>query len=330
MPDIEAIPGIKELWAKTLGDRRVCIAVLDGPADLNHACFQGADLAPLESGWRRRTAEQDYIVHATHVASVIFGQHGSEVKGIAPGCRGLNVAVALDAETVQCPLELTRGIDAARDAGANIIHVAPCVATATGHADGLLARSIRACTENNILVVAPAGNDSGNCWCLPAALPDVLAVGALNDQGVPFQFSNWGGAYQRQGIVAPGENILGAEPGNLTRRRRGTSCSAPVVTGVAALMMSLQLQNEEAVNAGRIRDALLKSARACAAGDSAEPGRCLAGQLNVSGAVRLLVDPRYARYRQESAVRSARTAVRTGMIGTNGLAPGNVSRFSFR
>src|SRR5262249_30304545 len=153
----------------------------------------------------------------------------------APRCRGVNVPVALDDESVQCPLALTRGIDAARSQGANIIHVAPCIQTATSKGDDLLDRAIRLCAENNVLVIAPAGNDNGQSWCLPAALPDVLAVGALNDKGVPFKFSNWGGVYQKQGITAPGEHILGAEPGGITSRRKGTSCSAPVVTGVAAL-----------------------------------------------------------------------------------------------
>ena len=185
--------------------------VLDGPVDRTHPCFAGADLNYLDSYWQDvERAESDYVTHATHVSSVIFGQHDSPVQGIAPRCRGLSIAVAVDKDSVVCPLSLTRGINQALDAGANIIHIAPCLPTKSGIADDLVERAVRAAIDNNILVIAPAGNDRGECWCIPAALPGVLAVGALNEEGKPFQFSNWGGIYQSQGILVPGENILGA------------------------------------------------------------------------------------------------------------------------
>jgi len=40
MPDLITIPGFAELQALTLGDSRIKIAVLDGHADLDRACFQ--------------------------------------------------------------------------------------------------------------------------------------------------------------------------------------------------------------------------------------------------------------------------------------------------
>lgn len=315
MPTIETVPGIQDLWAQTLGNPCICVAVLDGAVDLSHPCFQGAKLSQLSGYGQQTPASEDYATHATHVTSVIFGQHDSEVKGIAPQCRGVNIAIAFDKESVLDPLSLVRGIDLALENEPNILHIASCIPTCTGRADDFLERAIRTCIDNNILVVAPAGNDNGERWCLPAALPDVLTVGALTDKGVPFKFSNWGGIYQKQGIVAPGENILGAEPGGVIKRRKGTSCSAPIVTGVAALLMSLQDQNGEEIDSHAIRDAILKSALACDAEDFAEPSRCLVGKLNVPGAVRLLFDPRYARYRQSSATRSRRTSARTGIFG---------------
>ncbi|WP_242063559.1 hypothetical protein [Nostoc sp. FACHB-892] len=43
MPDLTNIPGISELWTRTLGDSRIKIAILDGLADLERACFVGAN-----------------------------------------------------------------------------------------------------------------------------------------------------------------------------------------------------------------------------------------------------------------------------------------------
>nr|WP_322717361.1 S8 family serine peptidase [Nostoc sp. ChiQUE02]MDZ8230215.1 S8 family serine peptidase [Nostoc sp. ChiQUE02] len=98
---------------------------------------------------------------------------------------------------------------------------------------------------------------------VPAALSSVLAVGAMNAQGLPFDFSNWGDAYQTQGILAPGENILGAAPGGGTALKSGTSFATPIVSGIVALLLSLQLQRGEQPNPHAVRDAILKSALPC-------------------------------------------------------------------
>ena len=50
------------------------------------------------------------------------------------------------------------------------------------------------------------------------------AVGAMRDDGQPFKFSNYGGDYQYKGVMANGENILGANPGtDVPVREKGTS-----------------------------------------------------------------------------------------------------------
>lgn len=61
----------------------------------------------------------------------------------------------------------------------------------SGEADPLLMNAVRHCTDQNILIVAAAGNDGCNCLHIPGALPSVLAVGAMNAAGMPLDFSNW-------------------------------------------------------------------------------------------------------------------------------------------
>ncbi len=43
------LSGIRELWAETLGDPAVCIAVLDGPVDLSHPSLKPANLTQVET-----------------------------------------------------------------------------------------------------------------------------------------------------------------------------------------------------------------------------------------------------------------------------------------
>jgi cyanobactin maturation PatA/PatG family protease len=340
MPDLITIPGIPELWTRTQGDTGIKIVILDGAADLERACFVGANITQFQPYWaedielndeyfyylklatefnqqqkakksdpdhnkdeakKEREAffadfpEQihrriDLSSHATHIASVMLGQHGSPVRGIAPHCTAINIPISFAGDDFISPINLTHAINEALKAGANIIHIAACQPTQTGISQDLFARAVKQCQDNNILIVAPGGNDKGECWCIPAILPGVLTVGAMRDDGQPFKFSNYGGDYQSKGVMANGENILGAQPGtDEPIREKGTSCAAPIVTGISALLMSIQLQRGEKPNAEAVRQAILNSAIPCDPEEVEELERCLMGKLNVPGAYELLV-----------------------------------------
>ena len=283
MPEISSIPGIKQLWAKTKGNSEVCVAVLDGLVDLKHPCFEGANLTQLPSLVQgQATPQSEMSLHGTHVASIIFGQPNSTVSGIAPHCRGLIVPIFSDYHRRTSQLNLARAIEQAVNAGANIINISGGELTDYGEAEDWLNRAVSLCQNNNVLLVAAAGNDGCECLHVPAALPTVLAAGAMGENGQPLDYSNWGENYQTQGILALGENILGAEPGGGTTQLSGTSFATPVVSGVAALLMSLQLQREEKPDSQKVRTALLKTAVPCHA---QETRRCLVGQMNISGAI---------------------------------------------
>mgnify|MGYP001141962073 CR=1 FL=1 len=283
MAEISNIPEIKKLWAKTKGNSEVCVAVLDGLVDLKHPCFEGANLTQLPSLVQgQATPQSEMSLHGTHVASIIFGQPNSSVSGIAPHCRGLIVPIFSDYHRRTSQLNLARAIEQAVNAGANIINISGGELTDYGEAEDWLNRAVSLCQNNNVLLVAAAGNDGCECLHVPAALPTVLAAGAMGENGQPLDYSNWGENYQTQGILALGENILGAEPGGGTTQLSGTSFATPVVSGVAALLMSLQLQREEKPDSQKVRTALLKTAVPCHA---QETRRCLVGQMNISGAI---------------------------------------------
>ncbi|MFM6763989.1 MAG: S8 family peptidase, partial [Dolichospermum sp.] len=182
-------------------------------------------------------------------------------------------------------LDLARAIEQAVNAGAHIINVSAGQLTDNGEAEGWLDRAVQLCKDHNVLIVAAAGNDGCECLHVPASLPTVLAVGAMNDQGKPIDFSNWGESYQNQGILAPGENILGAKPGGGTQKLSGTSFATPIVSGVAALLLSLQVQRGETPDPAKVRGVLLETAIPCTDKDTDDISRCLLGKLNISGAL---------------------------------------------
>ncbi|MCB8750156.1 S8 family peptidase [Planktothrix agardhii] len=283
------IPGLKKLWSETRGDPKICVAVLDGIVDQNHPCFIGADLnrlPSLVSG--EANANGSMSTHGTHVASIIFGQHDSPVTGIAPNCRGLIVPVFADESLKLSQLDLSRAIEQAVNNGANIINVSAGQLTDAGEADTWLEKAIQLCQEKNVLLIAATGNDGCECLHVPASLPTVLAVGAMDDQGKPVNFSNWGDAYQKQGILAPGKDILGAKPGGGTVKLSGTSFATPIVSGVAALLLSLQIKRGEKPDPQKVKTALLATATPCNPKDTDDQSRCLMGKLNILDAIEYL------------------------------------------
>lgn len=285
--------GLDLLWEKTTGDPNIRIAVLDGPVDQSHPCFDGAQFSQVETLVSGVAGEGVASQHGTHVTSVILGQQGSPVQGIAPKCHGLIVPVyAAGKNGVPIPcsqIDLARAITQAVENGAHIINISGGEFTPTGEHHEFLAKAIRLCSDKNVLIVAAAGNDGCACLHVPAAVPSVLAVGAMDAQGKPLEFSNWGSLYQTQGIVAPGENIVGAVSGKATTAQRsGTSFATPIVSGIVALLLSIQHHRGEKVDPSAVRAALLNSVHPCNLENVSDCERLLAGRLNIVGAYQLL------------------------------------------
>jgi cyanobactin maturation PatA/PatG family protease len=264
------------------------------------APLKNNDPAPLER-FRQLTAQPSVLAsiadrlvgvfHATSIFSLMVGQPGSPLEGIAPYCTAINIPLfeAKNFEEALSPLHLAHAFNLALKLDVNIIHCAACHPTITGFAHEMIQRAVKQCQDNNILIIAPVGNNKGEHFCVPAILPNTLAVGAMKDDGQPAAYSNFGGEYQKQGILAPGENILVAQPDtDEPIRKEGTSLAAPVITGIAALFMSLQLQRGEKPNAEAVRTALLHSVILCDPQTVPEPDRCLAGKLHIPGAYQKL------------------------------------------
>ncbi|MCB9937506.1 MAG: S8 family serine peptidase [Planctomycetaceae bacterium] len=288
-PSLESqLPGLAELWAQTSGDPRICIAVLDGPVDLTHPSLRDAALTQVNIDEITDSGGPAKSDHGTHVASVIFGSHDGPVKGIAPKCRGLIVPIfryGANGALEPCTQErLAKAIRVAARFGANVINISGGQFSSRGEASPELQAAIAECGED-VLIVAAAGNNGCDCLHVPGALPSVLAVGAMNAEGRPLPFSNWGEAYRDQGILAPGERILGASGDGGVKAQSGTSYSTPIVSGVAGLLLSLQQKLGIVPNAESIRNAILESTHGCDPQTETECERVLAGRLNVSGSL---------------------------------------------
>jgi len=288
----EPLPGLRQLWSLTRGDPRVCIAVLDGPADLAHPAFDGALVRQVDVLNGVRRARGIGLRHGTQVTSLIFGQHHSAVRGVAPKCRGVVIPIFRerdDGQLVPCSqLDLARAISLAVAVGANVINISAGVYDETGEPEPPLVRAIRMCEDQGILIVAAAGNEGCACPHVPAASPMVLAVGAAGRDGQPSEFSNWPENYRGHGVLAPGEAAVGAAPEGQTGSVGGTSVAAALVSGVAGLLASWQLRHGRRVDVRAIKAAILTGADQCEEVVVSDCRRWLSGRLNASQALTLI------------------------------------------
>lgn len=278
---VQDIPGIAALRARTRGSERICVAILDGAVDFFDGVFAGSRLARLPAVRADMGGEMS---HGTRIAGLIL----SERWGLAPGCRGIIVPIFARDNDACSQRRLAHAILDAAGAGAQVINISSGAFSISESPDQLLADAVQGCEKQRILVVAAAGNDGGRCAHLPGALPSVLVVGAMAADGQPLPLSNFADSYRAHGILALGQDVLGPRVGGGSSAASGTSEATAVVSGVAALLLSLQVALAQTPDPLFVRKVLLDSAVPHEAAAAADARRCLSGRLDVAAAARLL------------------------------------------
>ena len=185
--------------------------------------------------------------HGTHVAGIIgaTGNNGLGSTGIAWKIKMMTLRPFQKTQEVATSADLIESINYAVRNGAQIINC-----SWGSQRDSSLAEleAFKNAEAAGVLVVAASGHLSIDAALFsPAGIPTVFAVGSVNSARALSSFSSFG---PKIGSLAPGGDIFGAFGSGLDEGiystilggyglRRGTSMSAPFVTGVAALVKSL-------------------------------------------------------------------------------------------
>jgi subtilisin family serine protease len=226
--------GLPRAWALTLGKPSVTIAVLDTGVtpipDLKGALVPGYNFV---SG---NTNTIDDNGHGTEVASIAAARTNNKIgiAGVCGRCSIMPVKV-LDAKGVGSPATIALGVTWAVAHGAQIINLSMDSSQDNPVIDAAIAGAV----AQGVTVVIAAGNagssDSAGTGYLGAGSADAIRVAGLTVGNTLFGWSNRGSAVD---IAAPGMAAAAMSHGSFFLGLQGTSVAAPMVAGVAGLMLS--------------------------------------------------------------------------------------------
>ena len=257
----------RQAWEITKGSEEIVVGIVDSYMDINHPDLRGdrciypfsvisgtADVAAPAN------TDPSYAGHGTLVTSIAVGDTNNRKKcsGIAPNCKFIPVSLGSNLNTIT----EVEGILYCIYHGANVINIS-CgtlfpeavsmlpIEEQVGFSNthGLAQEDMwdyvfRIAEERNVTIVWAAGNN--NCYCgmdTSKRNSNTIRVSAVGQDLKKASFSNYGNfanlnVYDST-ISAPGVKIWGALPNNKYDAWDGTSFSAPIITGVVALMKSV-------------------------------------------------------------------------------------------
>lgn len=205
---------------------------------------------------------EDKCNHGTHVAGIIAAEYNSTSgtpsgpAGVCPFC----MIVPIKATGVEggisdaSQLAGLKYVSLFRSKNSNAIRVvnASFGQFQRNRAIAVIVASLRR-TGNGIVVIAASGNEDTMLRSYPGALTDVVAVSALDSSNNKAKFSNFGNWVD---VAAPGDQIISTVPGGSTFPKSGTSMAAPVVSGIAGLLVAY----DGSLSARGIRERLVSTA----------------------------------------------------------------------
>jgi subtilisin family serine protease len=220
-------------WDLTTGSTSITIGVIDSGAQPDHP-----DLAPkLVTGWNFLTGTTntaDSIGHGTATAGTAAAStnNGAGVAGIA-WANPIMPLVVVDSTGYASYSDIANAITYAADHGVRVINIS----IAGSSSSSALQSAVNYAWNKGSVVVAAAGNSSTSSPYYPAACQNVVSVSATDSNDALASFSNYGSWID---LAAPGVSITTLNTGSGYAAWSGTSFSAPIVAGTAALVLSVK------------------------------------------------------------------------------------------
>lgn len=205
---------------------QVGVYILDTYVDVKHHEFENR---------AQRVFSNQYTVsnpHGTHVAGLV----ASKTFGVNKGARIFSVEV-LDDNGRGAWSKLVEGLSFVSKHAAQRSHPSVINISISGSASPVIDAVIEVLYKQGILTVVAAGNENEQaCNYSPAKSKLALTVAASTWDDQLSDFSNWGSCVD---VIAPGTYIASTLPQGKSGFMSGTSMAAPLVAGIASLMLEM-------------------------------------------------------------------------------------------
>lgn len=206
----------------------VKVAVIDGGVDASQPMLAGSVLSGIDYVDSDTTAHDEQggpaSGHGTFVAGV--------VNLVAPDALIIPYRV-IDTLGRGNGYHMAQAVIHAVEQGCKVINISMVM----NGKHPTLDAAIEYAKDHDVLVVAAAGNDSGDVKKFPADDSYTLGVAAVDSADLKADFSNFGSEID---VCAPGTSIKGPFLDTVFARWDGTSFAAPFVAGTGALLYAMR------------------------------------------------------------------------------------------
>lgn len=229
----------------TIDHEKIKVAVIDTGVDINHEDLKNvinkdlsvrvtADgaIAPLKG---------DNGTHGTHVSGIVAAQANNGI-GIA-GVGSVADNSAIDLIGIGCDtgdggsfttICVYRAIRYAVENGVRVINLS---LGGLFDEDNMFQEAVTLAVNSGCVVVCASGNAYSTDYFYPSDCDGVISVIALEDNGIEkADFSNYGGKDQKVSVA--GVDAYSTIPNNEYEAYSGTSMASPIVTAIAAMVLS--------------------------------------------------------------------------------------------
>lgn len=226
-----------QAWGITQG-AGVNVAVLDQGIFKTHIDLS-TNVHPLSYNTETNSSpSQLFGSHGTHCAGTIAAikDNNIQVVGVSPSSKLMDVSNSLQGNA-NSRIKRADGINWAWQNGADIISNSWGSSVQYDVIDDAIENALsNGRNGRGTIIVFATGNDN-SAVAYPANInPDIFAIGSITSAGSRSSFSNYG---TQLDVVAPGSDILSTYPNNAIASISGTSMATPHVSGVCALVLSV-------------------------------------------------------------------------------------------
>lgn len=227
-----------------VGSNNISVAVIDTGAQLSHEDLEkNIDKnrsVKIDNGKVKKLSGKGYSsYHGTLVLGVIAAgfHNGFGIDGVAKDKGSAMVISAGDKKGNFTSKNIVAGIKYAIDKNARVINMS--LASEKAIHDALILKQVKNAYNKNILCVMAAGNKGNKSITSPGDSIYGISVMSHGKSGRRSYFSNYG---IDKDVSAPGEDIVSTYIYTNTNKRYayadGTSFAAPIVSGIATLLLS--------------------------------------------------------------------------------------------